>query len=472
MRCTARTTACGTAFCRAWGRAWSMACAPGPAPARAWPPLQSEQAAAGPVRPRDRRPLALDDRAPWLRDGPPGRHAFAGPARQRRACAEGPRGAATANGAGPAECAARGQCRPRAVRVHVKGFTMQHPGIPEALRGTYAGLAHPAAIAHFKRLGVTTLSLLPVHYHLDEPHLATRGASTTGATTRWASSRPIRVMRSSPHHAVAEEFRHMVATLHQHGLEVVLDVVYNHTAEGGETGPTISFRGLDHASWYRLVPGDPGAAKTSPAAATPCMSRILGWRSSCWIRCATGCRRWASSGFRFRSGAGAGPHPPWLRSACGVFTALKQDPLLSSVHLIAEPWDAAADGYQVGRFPGRWLEWTTSSATPCAATGWAAPMAWARAAASLRGASPPAPTCSTTASAGPRPASTSSRCTTAFTLADVTSYSSCKHNQANGEDNRDGRNDEPAAHFGIEGETDDAAILALRGRAPVPCWPR
>ncbi|MBP6902002.1 MAG: glycogen debranching protein GlgX [Burkholderiaceae bacterium] len=349
--------------------------------------------------------------------------------------------------------------------LHVKGFTMQHPGIPEALRGSYAGLAHPAAIAHFKRLGVTTLSLLPVHYHLDEPHLATRGAVNYWGynTLGFFAPDPRYAQRPDDPTAVAEEFRQMVATLHQHGLEVVLDVVYNHTAEGGETGPSISFRGLDHASWYRLVPGDLGRCENLTGCGNtvhvshPRVAQFVLDSLRCWVQ------EYGVDGFRFdlapvlgRTRHGFDPH-------AAFFTALKQDPVLSGVHLIAEPWDAAADGYQVGRFPGRWLEWNDKFRDTVRRywLGRANGMGVSRGEFARR----------FTASSdlfhhGQRRPSSSVNFVSVhdgFTLADVTSYSR-KHNQANGEDNRDGRNDEPAAHFGIEGDTGDAAILALRGR--------
>ena len=327
--------------------------------------------------------------------------------------------------------------------MHVKGFGMQLPGLPAALRGTYAGLAHPAAIAYFKSLGVTTLELLPIHYHLDESHLHDKGLvnywgyNTLGffcADPRYAACD-----RGDPS-AVAEEFRQMVATLHDHGLEVVLDVVYNHTPEGGEQGPTVSMRGLDHAAWYRLQDGD--------------RSRCVNW---------TGCgntlnvahprvtqfvldslRFWAHEmgvdGFRFDLAPVLGRTHRHFHADAPFFTALAQDPVLARARLIAEPWDSGPDGWQVGRFPGRWLDWNDRFRDTVRRY-------WLD-----RGVSRGEFARRFTASNdlfqhGGRTPLCSLNFIAAhdgFTLADFTAYDK-KRNQANGEDNRDGRDDEIAA---------------------------
>jgi len=343
--------------------------------------------------------------------------------------------------------------------VHVKGFSQQHPQIPPELRGRYAALAHPAAIAHFKSLGVTTLSLLPVQHHLDEPHLVQRamvnywGYNTLGffaADPRFAGS-------ADPREANAE-FRAMVDTLHAHGLEVVLDVVYNHTPEGDEHGACYSFRGLDNASWYRLdsagrsenLTGCGNTVKVShPRVAQFVLDSLRHWVQVMGV-----------DGFRFdlapvlgRSRAGA------FDAHAAFFQVLRQDPVLSTVHLIAEPWDAAPDGYQVGRFPGRWLEWNDRFRD--GVRGW-----WLRSGVNRGELARRFAASSDLFHHSQRRPSASINFLSVhdgFTLADTVSYSR-KHNHANGEGNRDGRDNELCANLGAEGPTTDAAILEARRR--------
>jgi glycogen operon protein len=299
--------------------------------------------------------------------------------------------------------------------VHVRGATMQLPGVPPALRGSYLGLSHPAMRAHLRALGVTTLSLLPVHFHLDEEGLAARGAvnhwgyNTLGffcADPRLASA-PAREAVDSA--AANAEFREMVDELHADGFEVVIDVVFNHTAEAGETGPTVSFRGLDHASWYRLLPDDPSRCENLSGCgntlnvAHPRVTQFVLDALRHWVQVM------GVDGFRFDLAPVLGRGDQGYDPRAAFFTALQQDPVLAHTRLIAEPWDAGHAGYQLGRFPGAGWNGTTSSATPRAATGWTA----ASDAASSRAASPPRATCSTTASVCRRPVSTSSPRTTA-----------------------------------------------------------
>jgi glycogen operon protein len=327
--------------------------------------------------------------------------------------------------------------------LHVKGFGMQLPGLPEALRGTYAGLAHPAAIAHFKALGVTTLELLPVHYHLDEPHLAEQGRvnywgyNTLGffcPDPRYAACD-----RSDPS-AVADEFRAMVATLHAHGLEVVLDVVYNHTAEAGETGPTLSMRGLDHAAWYRLQADDrsrcenwTGCGNTVNVAHPRVMQFVLD-SLRYWVQ------EMGVDGFRFDLATTLGRTHQHFHANAPFFTALAQDPVLARAHMIAEPWDLGPDGYQVGRFPSRWICWNDKFRDTVRRY-------WLQRDVS-RGEFARRFTASNDAfhhgRRGPLSSVNFISAHDGFTLADFTAFER-KHNQANGEDNRDGRNDEPAA---------------------------
>jgi isoamylase len=350
--------------------------------------------------------------------------------------------------------------------VHVKGFSKQLAAVPEVLRGTYAGLAHPAAIAHFKRLGVTTLSLLPVQYAIDEPHLAEKrlhnywGYNTLGffcPDPRLAQA----AHRDDPS-AVTAEFRAMVQALQDAGLEVVLDVVYNHTPEGNEFGPTLSFRGLDNASWYRLSADDrsrnenlTGCGNTvhcaHPRVAQFVLDSLRYWVGELGV-----------DGFRFDLAPVLGRTNHGYDANAAFFTALRQDPVLAGVHLIAEPWDAAYDGYQLGRFPGRFLEWNDKFRD--AVRGY-----WLRSGSHGVGRGELARrfmASSDVFNHGRRPPTASVNFVAVhdgFTLADLTSYST-KHNHANGEDNRDGRDGELCANFGAEGPTDDAAIRATRDR--------
>jgi isoamylase len=346
--------------------------------------------------------------------------------------------------------------------LHVKGFGKTLPGLPPALAGTYAGLAHPASIAHFKALGITTLELLPIHYHLDEPGLADKGLvnywgyNTLGffcSDPRYAACD-----RNDPS-AVAEEFRAMVTALHEAGLEVVLDVVYNHTPEGNEMGPTLSMRGLDNAAWYRLAHDDrtrsenwTGCGNTLNLA-HPRVAQFVLDSLRYWVQ------EMGVDGFRFDLAPVLGRTRHYFDSHAAFFAALAQDPVLARAHLIAEPWDTGPEGYQVGRFPGRWLEWNDKFRDTVRRY-WLA-----------KGVSRGEFARRFTASSdlfhhGRRSPLASVNFISAhdgFTLADFTSFAS-KHNQANGEDNRDGRSDEIAANFGAEGPSDAAAIAGVRNR--------
>jgi glycogen operon protein len=281
--------------------------------------------------------------------------------------------------------------------VHVKGFSMAHPEIPEELRGRYGALAHPLAIAHFKALGVTTLSLLPVQYHLDEGPLSERGMvnywgyNTLGffaADPRFAREPAMRRRNSAP----------MVHALHAEGIEVVLDVVYNHTPEGNEYGPTLSFRGLDHAGWYRLTRDDRSRCENLSGCgntlnvANPHVTRFVLDSLRYWVR------EMGVDGFRFDLAPVLGRGGHGFDSHAAFFTALRQDPVLAGARLIAEPWDAAPTATRSAASRDVSRNGTTSSAMRCAATGCAA----ASIAASSRAASPLPTTCSGTTS-GNRP---------------------------------------------------------------------
>ena len=344
--------------------------------------------------------------------------------------------------------------------LHVKGFTMTMPGIPDTLRGTFAGLAHPAALAYLQKLGVTTLSLMPVQYSLSERHL-----SENGRVNYWGYN-PIGFFCPDPRLclareplAQAEEFRNMVHTLHAHGFEVVIDVVFNHTAEGGSDGPTLSFRGLDNASWYMLTPDDRSRYENISGCGNTL--RIAHPRTTQFVMDVL--RFWVQNmgvdGFRFDLAPVLGRTRQGFDAAAPFFTALRQDPVLASVHWIAEPWDVGAGGYQLGRFPGKFLEWNDRFRDSVRGYWLGLPVSRGEFARRV------------TASNdlfhhGQRQATASVNFVSAhdgFTLADSVSYAH-KHNEANGEANRDGHAHEVSANFGHEGPSSDPIILERRLR--------
>ena len=345
--------------------------------------------------------------------------------------------------------------------VHVKGFSMTHPDIPPAMRGTYSALAQPAAIAHFKVLGVTTLSLLPVQYCVDEAALVDRGMHNYWGynTLGFFCPDPRLAMSRDDPAAVTAEFRQMVDTLHANGLEVVMDVVYNHTPEGNEFGPTLSFRGLDNASWYRLVSDD----KSRNENLTGCGNTLNVEHPRVTQFVLDSLRYWVQEmgvdGFRFDLAPVLGRRHYGFDPCAPFFVALQQDPILARVHLIAEPWDAGYDGYQVGRFPGRFLDWNDKFRD--AVRGY-----WLQTGVS-RGELARRFTASSDLfhHAQRRPTASVNFISVhdGFTLADVVSYSR-KHNHANGEDNHDGRDNELCANFGVEGAVADSAINFVRRR--------
>jgi glycogen debranching enzyme GlgX len=350
--------------------------------------------------------------------------------------------------------------------VHVKGFTAQHPDVPPALRGTYAGMAHPAAIAHWQRLGVTTLSLLPVQQCLSEPHLQPLGLpnywgyNTLGffsADPRWSTT---------PHdpRAAASEFRAMVASLHAAGLEVVLDVVYNHTPEGSEQGATLCWRGLDHRQWYAhettAAAHDPTRLRNLTGCgnalnvAHPMVSRFVLDSLRYWVR------EMGVDGFRFDLAPVLGrDRSGRFNPEAAFFTALRQDPLLSQVLMIAEPWDASGDGYQLGQFPPPFMEWNDKFRDTM--RGWWLNTAVNRGQMAQR-------FCASSTVFGPsqrRPSASINFIAVhdGFTTHDVVSYAG-KHNEANGEGNRDGRDGELCQPFGPEGPSADPAVQQRRER--------
>ena len=342
--------------------------------------------------------------------------------------------------------------------LHVKGFTATHPGVPPELRGTYAGLAHPAAIEHLVSLGVTAVELLPVHHFLSEPQLTARGTSNYWGYNTLAFFAPHAGWASRPGDQV-REFKQLVTALHTAGLEVLLDVVYNHTAEGGETGRTLSLRGLDNSRWYRLTDGD----RARYLDHTGC-GNTLDTRDPFALRLVLdSLRYWVTDmhvdGFRFdlasslaRGDDGFDPRAPFLQ-------AVQQDPVLSQVRLIAEPWDLGPGGYQVGGFPPPFAEWNgryrdTVRDVWRGAHGGVRELAYRLTGSSdlyeASGRAPHASVNFVTAHDG-------------FTLRDLTTYE-VKRNQANGEDGRDGEDHNRSWNCGIEGKTGDPDVTALRAR--------
>ncbi len=345
--------------------------------------------------------------------------------------------------------------------VHVKGFSMQMPGIPDALRGSYSAMAHPAAIAHFKALGITTLALMPVQYALSEAPLARAGLSNYWGynTIGFFSPDPRFGAKRHDSSALLAEFRQMVCDLHAAGLEVVLDVVYNHSAEGNELGPTLSFRGLDNAGWYRLMPDDRSRFENfsgcgnSLNVAHPRVCQFVMDSLRYWVEYL------GIDGFRFDLASVLGRTLLGFDPNASFFVALRQDPLLANVHLIAEPWDCAAHGYQVGRFPGRFIEWNDRFRD--AVRGY-----WLRRGVTRGEFARRFFASSDLFHHGQRLPNASVNFITAhdgFSLADLVSYSR-KHNEPNGEHNRDGRDNEPSDNFGVEGASADPEVYETRRR--------
>ncbi len=343
--------------------------------------------------------------------------------------------------------------------VHVKGFTKGHPDVREDLRGTYAGLASEPAIAHLVDLGVTAVELLPVHHIADEGFLHGQGL-----TNYWGYST---LGFFAPHSGYAasgqrgeqvSEFKGMVKALHRAGIEVILDVVYNHTAEGNHLGPMLSFKGLDNAAYYRSMPNDhhlfldwTGTGNSlnivHPAVLRMVMDSLRYWVQECHV-----------DGFRFDLASVLGRETYDFDRGSGFFDAIAQDPWLSKVKLIAEPWDVGAGGYQVGGFPVLWAEWNGMYRDQVRDF-WRGGAGVADLAERLAGSS------DLYGDDGRRPYASINFVTAhdGFTLADLVSYDH-KHNEANDEDNQDGTDDNRSWNCGAEGPTDDPDVRALRAR--------
>jgi isoamylase len=344
--------------------------------------------------------------------------------------------------------------------AHVKGLTQLHPDIPEEVRGTYAGIAHPVTIKHLQDLGVTAIELMPVHQFVDDFTLRDKGLSNY-----WGYNT---IGFLAPHNGYAAwgtrgeqvaEFKGMVKALHAADIEVILDVVYNHTAEGNEMGPTLCFRGIDNANYYRLVDGDPshyydttGTGNSllmrSPHVLQLIMDSLRYWVTEMHV-----------DGFRFDLAATLARQFHEVDKLSAFFDLVQQDPIVSQVKLIAEPWDVGDGGYQVGNFPPLWTEWNGKYRDTVRDFWRGEPATLGEFASRITGSS------DLYKEDGRRPIASINFVTAhdGFTLRDVVSYNE-KHNEANGEDNNDGESHNRSWNCGVEGPTDDPSVNALRSQ--------
>jgi glycogen operon protein len=342
--------------------------------------------------------------------------------------------------------------------VHVKGFTMRHPDVPENLRGTYAGLATPAVVDYLHRLGVTAVELLPCHQFVAERQLVERGLTNYWGYNSIGFFAPdVRYAATGGRGGQVAEFKTLVKTLHEASIEVILDVVYNHTAEGTELGPTLSFRGIDNCAYYRVADGrhymdytgcGNSLDMTHPRTLQLIMDSLRYWVLEMHV-----------DGFRFDLASTLARELHDVDRLGAFFDIIHQDPVLSEVKLIAEPWDLGEGGYQVGNFPPLWSEWN-GKYRDCVRDYWrGADATLAEFGYRLTGSS------DLYASEGRRPSASINFLTAhdGFTLRDLVSYNE-KHNEANGEENRDGESHNRSWNCGVEGPTDDREVLALRRR--------
>jgi len=344
--------------------------------------------------------------------------------------------------------------------AHVRGLTMRHPEVPPEQQGSYAGLAHPAVIEHLTRLGVTAVELMPVHQSVPESALVGRGLTNYWGYNTIAFLAPEGRYSSSgaPYGQVAE-FKAMVKALHAAGIEVILDVVYNHTAEGGALGPTLSFRGIDNAAYYRLAPGDPQAYLDY----TGCGNSLNVRNPQSLQLIMDSLRYWILDmhvdGFRFDLAAALARELHDVDRLAAFFDLVQQDPVVSQVKLIAEPWDVGQGGYQVGQFPPLWSEWNGKYRDTVRDFWRGRAATLPEFASRLTGSSDLYET------SARRPVASVNfvTCHDGFTLRDLVSYDR-KHNEANGDRNRDGTDDNRSWNCGAEGPSDDPAINELRAR--------
>jgi len=344
--------------------------------------------------------------------------------------------------------------------THVKGFTMRHPGIPEDVRGTYAGLSHPVAIEYLKKLGITAVELLPVHQFIHDSQLVDRGLRNYWGYNSIGYLAAHNEYSSRGHLGQqVQEFKQMVKTLHDEGIEVILDVVYNHTAEGNHLGPILSFKGIDNTAYYRTVPGDAryymdytGTGNTlnmrHPHVLQLMMDSLRYWVLDMHV-----------DGFRFDLAATLARELHDVDRLSSFFDLIQQDPVVSQVKLIAEPWDVGEGGYQVGNFPPLWSEWNGKYRDTVRDFWRGTDQTLGEFANRLTGSSDLYET------TGRRPLASINFITAhdGFSLTDLVSYNE-KHNEGNGEGNRDGDGHNRSWNLGVEGDTDDAGINTLRNR--------
>ncbi|HET6964891.1 MAG TPA: glycogen debranching protein GlgX [Acidimicrobiales bacterium] len=343
--------------------------------------------------------------------------------------------------------------------THVKGLTWRHPEVPPNHRGTYAGVAHPAVVEHFTRLGVTAVELMPVHHFVHDHRLVDLGLRNYWGYNSIAYLAPHSGYASRPGHRVVNEFKAMVRELHRAGIEVILDVVYNHTAEGNQLGPTLGFRGFDNPSYYRLVENNPRLYSDSTGtgntlnARNPHVLQLMMDSLRYWVT------EMHVDGFRFDLAASLAREFHEVDRLSAFFDLIQQDPVVSQVKLIAEPWDVGDGGYQVGNFPPLWSEWNGKYRD-------AIRDYWREGGTSIGELAQRLTGSSDLYYANGRSPFASINFVTAhdgFTLRDLVSYNE-KHNEANGEDGRDGTDDNRSWNCGVEGPTDDPDILSLRRR--------
>ncbi|MGY1858287.1 glycogen debranching protein GlgX [Modestobacter sp. SYSU DS0290] len=343
--------------------------------------------------------------------------------------------------------------------AHVKGLTMTHPRVPEELRGTYAGIAHPAVIEHLTDLGVTAIELMPVHQFVQDDTLLQKGLRNYWGYNTIGFFAPHNEYAQSTDGQQVQEFKGMVRALHEAGIEVILDVVYNHTAEGNHLGPTLSFKGIDNRAYYRLVEGDEqyymdttGTGNSlnvrDPQSLQLIMDSLRYWVTEMHV-----------DGFRFDLASTLARQFHEVDRLSAFFDLVHQDPIVSQVKLIAEPWDVGDGGYQVGNFPALWTEWNGKYRDSVRDYWRGEDGTLGEFASRISGSA------DLYQHAGRRPVASINFVTAhdGFTLNDLVSYND-KHNEANGEGNNDGESHNRSWNCGVEGETDDVEVLELRAR--------
>ncbi|HET6653176.1 MAG TPA: glycogen debranching protein GlgX, partial [Nocardioides sp.] len=344
--------------------------------------------------------------------------------------------------------------------AHVKGLTMTHPDVPEDIRGTYAGIAHPATIDHLKNLGVTAIELMPVHQFVQDTTLVDKGlANYWGYNTIGFFAPHNAYSASGQRGQQVQEFKAMVKALHEADIEVILDVVYNHTAEGNHLGPTLCFRGIDNAAYYRLVDED----KVHYYDTTGTGNTLLMRHPHVLQLIMDSLRYWVTEmhvdGFRFDLASSLARQFHEVDRLSAFFDLVQQDPVVSQVKLIAEPWDVGEGGYQVGNFPPLWTEWNGKYRDAVRDYWRGEGSTLAEFASRITGSS------DLYEHSGRKPIASVNFVTAhdGFTMRDLVSYNE-KRNEANGEDNNDGESHNRSWNCGVEGPTDDPEILALRAR--------